>query len=132
MLPFPCLVLCCVPLSQSSTLTRAMQIAEVQSLDFMAECMGSFLHCRIVFFLNEVFSSVGVFPPEDGVGPPPKNKTHLAPATDCYTCTCHISMQSLLLCLDVMYKLVVMYVRVLCCAQSTNTNDKCCHCGHLA
>ena len=59
------------------------------------------IYCTI-FSSMRFFSAVGVFSPEEGVGPPPLNSTHLAPATDWYTCTCHISMQSLLLCLVVM------------------------------
>ena len=67
------------PLPQSATLTKAMQIAGVQSLDL--KMADSFLCCTI-FSSIEVFSAVGVFSPEEGVGPPPLNHTHLAPATD--------------------------------------------------
>ena len=47
------LVLCCFLLPQSSTLTKAMQMAGVQSLDGMAECSGLF--SAALFFLNRGF-----------------------------------------------------------------------------
>ena len=75
-------------LPQSSTITMAMQIVGVQSLDKMADCLGLFSAAQI-FFLNRGFSAVGVFSPEEGVGPPPLNHTHWPlPWTFMYTCTC--------------------------------------------
>ena len=69
------------PLPQSATLTKAMQIAGVQSLDLKWQIFWVFSSLHN-FFLNRGSFYSWSFSLEEGVGPPPLNHTPLAPATD--------------------------------------------------